>query len=195
MPPSLPAPLPAARAAALRAAPWTYAQVGLTLAHLRDGAPLPERHHQLDRSRPLGYGAATYGRAVEDLFTWQVQRRAGLDVRADARADEPGAVALLTIGPWPFVVRAPVRVVDVLAEPTRAGFSYGTLPGHPERGEESFVVSIDDAGAVRLTVTAFSRGGPWWARLGAPVASYVQKRTTDRYLAALVTPVTPSTAP
>lgn len=186
MPPSLPAPLSSTRALALRSASWTYPQVGATLAHLRDGTPLPERHHQLTRSRPLGYGGATYDAAVQDLFTWQVQRRAGLAVRADARADEPGAVAELVVGPWPLAVAAPVRVVDVLDEPGRAGFAYGTLPGHPESGEEAFVVSIDDDGAVRLTVTAFSRAGTWWARAGAPVATYVQKRVTDRYLAALV---------
>jgi uncharacterized protein (UPF0548 family) len=35
---------------------------------------------------------------------------------------------------WPRDV--PCRVVYVVDEPRRAGFAYGTLPGHPEIGGE-----------------------------------------------------------
>ena len=36
-------------------------------------------------------------------------------------------------------LQAPCRVVYVIDEPDIRGFAYGTLPGHPESGEERFV--------------------------------------------------------
>ncbi len=80
---------------------------------------------------------------------------------------------------------APVRVVDVVDEPTRRGFAYGTLPGHPESGEESFVVELGETGDVTLTITAVSRPASRLARLAGQVGRRVQSRITDRYLSAL----------
>lgn len=68
--------------------------------------------------------------------------------------------------------------------PDRAGFAYGTLPGHPESGEEAFVVSRAPDG-VRFTITAFSRPATWLARLGGPVTLLGQEYFTRRYLRAL----------
>ena len=55
---------------------------------------------------------------------------------------------------------APVRVVYVIDEPNRKGFAYGTLDGHPESGEESWIVDQTDDGSVWLIVvpTSLSRG-------------------------------------
>lgn len=69
--------------------------------------------------------------------------------------------------------------------PGRRGFAYGTLPGHPECGEERFCVEWRDDDTVALNIVAFSRPATWWARAGAPVARLVQRRITDRYLRAL----------
>ncbi len=54
----------------------------------------------------------------------------------------------------PVWVHAPCRVVRVVDALGRRRFAYGTLAGHPERGEEAFVVELDDTGAVWLAVTA-----------------------------------------
>lgn len=70
----------------------------------------------------------------------------------------PGAVAIiLRLGVGSLAVEAPVRVVYLVDEPHRKGFAYGTLPGHPESGEEAFVVELHDGGAVTFAITAFSR--------------------------------------
>ena len=45
----------------------------------------------------------------------------------------------------------------VTNQPDRQGFAYGTLPGHPECGEEAFIVEQHDDGAVTFAITAFSR--------------------------------------
>ena len=75
----------------------------------------------------------------------------------------------------PLRIVAPTRVVYVIDEPDRRGFAYGTLPGHPESGEEVFIVERQ-AGSTSVEVRAFSRPGRWFTRLGAPVARRIQRR-------------------
>jgi len=84
-------------------------------------------------------------------------------------------------------MRIPSRVVYVVDEPDRAGFAYGTLPGHPEQGEELFLLENDDQNRVLFTVSAFSRGTSTLARLGGPVTGRFQQRMTSRDLTALDT--------
>jgi uncharacterized protein (UPF0548 family) len=105
------------------------------------------------------------------------------------RAVGPGDSAVLGIPFGPFRLKAPVRVVYIVREPKRRGFAYGTLPGHPERGEEGWIVEQREDGSVWITVRAFSRpGGPgWWAVY--PVLRIVQEVYTRRYLRALAGPL------
>ncbi|CAM5304941.1 hypothetical protein SMICM304S_05948 [Streptomyces microflavus] len=56
----------------------------------------------------------------------------------------------------------------------RTGFGYGTLSGHPEIGEECFVVDLAEDGTVWFTVMAFSRPAVWYARLAGPIVPQVQ---------------------
>lgn len=86
--------------------------------------------------------------------------------------------------PW-LALAAPCRIVGVLDEPDRWGFAYATLPGHPEQGEESFVVSIATEGMVKFTIAAFSRPGERITRLAGPVGRAMQKAGTNGYLKAL----------
>ena len=98
---------------------------------------------------------------------WRMHRDAGLRVAATDDRAAVGTVVVLGVGLGPVRLLTPCRVVEVTAEPDRAGFAYGTLPGHQERGEERFeVVRRDDD--VALEITAFSRHAAWYARLGAP---------------------------
>ncbi len=75
-------------------------------------------------------------------------------------------------------------MVAVVDEPDRRGFSYGTLPGHPECGEEEFLLERAADGSLRLTVTASSRPATVLARAGGPVTGLVQRVMTRRYLRA-----------
>lgn len=73
-------------------------------------------------------------------------------------------------------------MVDVVDQPGVQGFAYGTLPGHPEAGEERFLIHFD---TVRATIRAFSRPARWYTKLGAPLARRIQDKTTEKYLDAL----------
>lgn len=68
-----------------------------------------------------------------------------------------------------------VRVLSVYCEKTRAGFSYGTLIGHPETGMNEFSFVVIDAGIVASVHTVAAPALPL-PRLLAPVF-------TNRYIA------------
>ena len=97
----------------------------------------------------------------------------------------------LRLGIGPLSILAPCRVLWVIDEPDRAGFAYGTLPGHPESGIEQFTVTRTDTGVVRFHLDAVSKPATWYARLGAPVSRLVQEVVTRRYLRALSTRAAP----
>lgn len=146
---------------------------------------MPSGYQTLDVTQPIGRGQEWFETAAQRVLSWDMHRRAGLLVNTDrpdvaAHAD---AVLEIRLGPW--WMQAPVRVVEVLQEPATAGFAYGTLPGHPETGEERFLVHLDAEGIVRAQIRAFFRPGRWFTRLGRPIARRIQDATTQRYLNAL----------
>lgn len=159
----------------LRAAPLTYDEVGATLGDL------PTGYHHLDETFVIGRGRLAFDDAAAALLSWGVQRGAGLRVAASSDRVELGSVALVRLGWGPFALRAPVRVVEVVEHPDACGFVYGTLAGHPESGEERFLVEIDTDERVTLRITAFSRPGSVLARSLGPVGRVVQRWVTRRY--------------
>jgi uncharacterized protein (UPF0548 family) len=161
----------------LETQPLTYAEVGATRGEL------PPDYHHVSRSMVVGSGRRDFDIAADAVFDWQAQRGSG--VRVEAGPVEEGAVARLFLGPGRLAITAPARVVYVVDEPDRRGFGYGTLPGHPESGEESFVVSIRPDGSVVFSVTAFSRPATLLTRLGGPVARGFQRVMADQYCRAI----------
>ncbi|HVS34550.1 MAG TPA: DUF1990 family protein [Gemmataceae bacterium] len=75
------------------------------------------------------------------------------------------------------------RVTDVFDGPAdgvwRAGFTFRTLRGHPELGEETFFVEKDPAtGAVRAGLRSWSRPGLWLTRRLSWIARLMQVRAS-----------------
>jgi uncharacterized protein (UPF0548 family) len=71
------------------------------------------------------------------------------------------------------------RVTDRFDRPEghfwRTGFSYRTLEGHPECGEETFCVEKDlDTGAVLVALRSWSRPGILLARVLRPLTRFLQ---------------------
>ncbi|MGY1748431.1 DUF1990 family protein [Modestobacter sp. SYSU DS0511] len=161
-------------------APFTYPEVGAT----RD-AELPAGYDHVDRRERIGSGATEFDRAAAAVFRWAAQRAAGLRIQASGPASTVGTVVLMTAGLRRLGLDIPCRVVWVVDEPYRRGFGYGTLPGHPESGEESFVVTRAPDGEVHYELRAFSRLATPLARLGAPISSWVQSLALDRYVTAM----------
>ncbi|OEJ34644.1 DUF1990 family protein [Streptomyces subrutilus] len=137
--------------------------------------PLPAGYHHLHHRTRVGRGRAAFEAAGVAVTTFQAHRTSGMLVRADAGAVRPGGRVVVGIGWGPLRISAPCEVVWTAYEPTRVGFAYGTLAGHPESGEESFVVELDADGTVWFTVTAFSRPAGWYTRLAGPVVPVLQR--------------------
>jgi uncharacterized protein (UPF0548 family) len=163
----------------LATASFTYPEVGAT----RD-AELPPGYTHGRREAVVGQGRAAFVRATAAVFDWRIQRSTGLRVRASGPPREAGAVVVLTAGLRRLGYDIPCRVVWARTEGDEQGFAYGSLPGHPESGEESFVVGLrgDD---VVFTTRVFSRPATPLARLGGPVSRAVQAAALDRYVASI----------
>jgi uncharacterized protein (UPF0548 family) len=161
----------------------TYPDVGM----VRTGR-VPAGYHRLHHRSQVGAGDGVWARAADAVLTWQMHRAAGMRVDATAPRAATGVTLVGSIGRGPLRMAAPCRVVWA-AEPRddglRAGFAYGTLPGHPERGEEAFLVEQAGDGSVWLTVEAFSQPATWYARVGGPVVPLFQMLWARRCAASL----------
>lgn len=156
----------------------TYAPPGISLE--------PGRPTELHRGRWAtalpGDDAFERGRAA--LHDWAVHRGSGISVITDGPLEVGTNVAMAAPLPLGFV-DASCRIVRRLDEPDRFGFAYGTLPVHPETGEEAFIVSRAADGAVTFTVAAASKPVHPLARLAPPIADRLQDAACRRYLDAM----------
>ena len=156
----------------------TYPSVGASVRGLA-----PRGFRRVERSVGVGGGEAAVARAAAAARGWGRPRGGGRRGGAPDRALREGDDVVMRVPLWPRDV--PCRVVAVVEEPRRAGFAYGTLPGHPERGEEAFVVELSEDETVRLRVRAFSRPASPIFWIGYPAVRLMQAIYTRRYLASL----------
>lgn len=160
---------------------FTYPEVGATAKQM------PQGYDYLRAQRVVGMGQDLFEDCGNTILNWGIQKGAGFLLENSDRVVVDGQNHLgLHWGP--FRTWAACRVVYVLEEPHRKGFAYGTLPGHPERGEESFIVSIDDLGVVTFEIRAFSKPARWFAKVGSPLIRFLQQHVTWRYLDAVHPP-------
>lgn len=118
----------------------------------------PGRYRRHEHTAVVGQGDAQWEAAAAAVLHWAVKTRSGFDVRPAARVqvgDRPLVIARLGV----LRVREPVEVVEVVDRPDRVGFAYRTLPGHPLRGEEAFILSRS-GDAICLTVRSLTRPAP-----------------------------------
>ncbi len=146
---------------------------------------MPAGYQHLERTRTVGHGVEDFRRVSDAVMSWGVQRGAGLRVDATSGQAAKGGIVTVRLGVGSLAVKAPCVVVYTVDEARRRGFAYGTLPGHPERGEELFLVEHRDDDSVRLTIRAFSRPALWWSRALGPASRLVQRAVTARYLRVL----------
>ena len=162
-----------------------FAEVGATRATVLDGATLPEGWNHLRLDRVVGRGDAAFEAAAECVLAWGMHRGTGLGVLAERPRAELGSTVVVAIGLSRARLLAPCRVVWTVEEPRRRGFGYAALPGHPEEGEEAFLVSRDAEGAVTFTVVAFSRPARRLTRLAGPVVVLGQRLAAHGYARAV----------
>lgn len=149
---------------------FTYPEVGATRL-----GPLPDGYHHLHHRTAVGRGRAAFDVAGTAVTQWRMHRAGGARVVASAARAEAAVTVQVSLDIGPVRFTAPCQVVWTAYERNRTGFAYGTCEGHPERGEESFVVELADDGTVWFTVLAFSRPASWYTRLAGPLVPVVQR--------------------
>jgi uncharacterized protein (UPF0548 family) len=109
----------------------TYDEIGASL-----GSAFPAGYTH-DRYEVRLGDASAMARGSEALRRWAAHRGAGVEVMPGNREIAVGVTVILTLPIGPVRAIAACRIVGVVEEPTRFGFAYGTLPLHPEQGEET----------------------------------------------------------
>lgn len=119
-----------------RADDLTYGHVGSTLdASRRLGLPVRQ-----EERRHIGSGQVGFEAAKAALRAWSPQRAVGASINPPRIRPDLGETVVLGLGIGPVRLSVPTRVVAVVDESDRYGYAYGTLPGHPECGEELFLI-------------------------------------------------------
>ena len=162
----------------------SFPEVGATRAVLLDGLDPPAGYHHLRYRRLIGRGEEAFALAAGAVRGWDMHRSAGMRVDASGPA-AAGETVVSRLGPALLGLVAPCRVVWSVDEAARSGFGYATLPGHPEEGEEGFLVSLDPGDAVWVEIASFSKPGRWFTKVAGPIARSGQALFARRCASAL----------
>lgn len=161
--------------------PYSYPEIGATQStNYPNGYTID--HNQIE----LGSNDKTFERAREALKSWLPQQATKIGVHPKSAKLKPDESFLLAIVELPFfVIAAPSRVVYLIDEEHRFGYAYGTLKGHPERGEVRFLVQREMHGQVVFQVDSFSKRSSRLVKLARPIARRIQIRATQIYLSSM----------
>ncbi len=149
--------------------------------------PACRRGWNVDQHRVrLGEGSEVFARARAAIDAWEMFPSEMTKVFGQEKPRENLVVAILyRVSFLPLWLLMPARIVYPIHETVmrdgetveRYGFAYGTLPDHPERGEERFLIEWrhgDDS--VHYDLLAVSQPRHALARLAYPFARHEQAR-------------------
>jgi uncharacterized protein (UPF0548 family) len=145
---------------------------------------MPPDYHHMRAERFVGSGRELMDLGREAIRTWKAQSQMKLILHPQVPDFSEGSVLVfaLPLSPSPFWATGACRIVKIVDEPNRFGFVYGTLPHHPETGEEAFLVHHHDDDRVSFTVTAFSRARALPMRVAGPIGRVIQAKAAEVYL-------------
>jgi len=127
---------------------------------------------------------ADFDRARTGLMSWAAHVGNNVRIYPANKPVEIDSTFLAILNLGPIQVIAPCRIVFAVDEAKLFGFAYGTLDGHPECGEERFVVELRNDGTY-FRITSFSRPANVVMRIASPVASPIQRIVNRGYIGAL----------
>jgi len=157
-----------------RKAAFNYGEVGQSLG------PTPAGYAANHGRVRLGYGGAIFNKAVDALRNWKMIDLGWVSLCWPGAKIEVGTTVAVLARHFGFWSLHPARIVFLVddddAPMRRSGFAYGTLQGHGERGEETFIIErlhADDS--VWYDLRSFSRPGQALTALGYPIALMLQR--------------------
>lgn len=168
----------------------TQAKLSLTYAAVGSSLRTPPAGYVVDHTRVrLGAGERAFDAARAALAHWEHFRLGWLEAIPNDTPIERGQVVGIlarSLGVWSLNACRIVAVIDEDGSVKRFGFSYGTLPGHMESGEERFLIEWQrEEDGVWYDILAFSRPRHFLARLSYPWMRRMQKRFGQESAAAM----------
>lgn len=151
---------------------FNYPEIGATRTQ-----DLPAGYRTFRIRTLVGRGPDAMRTATDAVMEWRMHRAIPVGIDANAPRAAPGVDLTVILA---YLINAPCRIVWTEETERRAGWAYSTLEGHPEYGEESFVVHRDDEDGVSITVTAFIRPAAWYTRAAGPLVPYLQRAYARR---------------
>jgi uncharacterized protein (UPF0548 family) len=156
---------------------FTYPEQGMTRQDV------PQVGYVRDHNRVhLGTGSSLYMESKAALRRWQQFELGWVRVRTNNAPLKPDETVCLQVH-FAFLW----KLFACTSSPIKKfGFAYGTLPGHPESGEERFLIewnSIDDS--VWYDILAYSQPGNFAVALGYPFSRLMQKRFARESMASM----------
>jgi uncharacterized protein (UPF0548 family) len=155
--------------------PLSYDAVGWT----REEQPaMPGWNVDRNRVR-LGAGREVFEAAKRAIGRWAMFPREVASIHDPDQPPRQDLMVGVLYKVWllPMWILFPAKVVWTVEEERRFGFAYGTLPDHPECGEERFVIEWNEADdSVWYDLLAVSRPAHWLARVGYPYTRAEQAR-------------------
>ena len=148
--------------------------IGMLHGDLPDGF-----HHQTWRL-PIEHGDME--RAAAGIRAWAGHEAAGIHRVPTQPTIVAGQTLAMAIPVGPISVSATARIIEVVDEPDRYGFTYSTLPHHPEDGEESFIIERGPNDELEMVVTAMWRGAAVANHVIPPLTRFLQNKAIGRYL-------------
>jgi uncharacterized protein (UPF0548 family) len=137
-----------------------------------------------DHNRAL-LGSDCFAEACAALRAWKMFELGWVEICWPEAPIAVGTVVAPLIRHLGFWSINPARVIAIVDEPRRFGFTYATLEGHAECGEEQFLVEWLENGEVWYDIYAVSRPKHWLAWAGYPVVRAFQLKFAQDSLRAM----------
>ena len=151
--------------------------------HLDPSYPADGDFHEFDREGVVGRGPDAFAAGAAALDGWRMHEGTGITVaRVPLAVGATVTLCTRTLGLWLLFA---CRVTEIHDADGRYGFTYATLPGHPEQGVESFVLHHLDNDDVVLRIHAISRPATRLSKLAGPIGRVLQRRYASAYIAAV----------
>jgi uncharacterized protein (UPF0548 family) len=155
------------------------AQVRLAASSARPTYPDDGVFRPFEYEQTVGHGAASFAVGRDVLRQWRMHRGAG--VRVEPVPLAVGTDVVLWTRTLGLTLVFACRISEVFDDDRNFGFTYTTLPGHPEQGTETFRLElINDV--VQLHIVGESRPALLLNKLSGPVGHRLQKQFTQRYI-------------
>lgn len=145
-------------------------------------SPLAASLRPFEYEQTVGHGPASFETGREVLRNWRMHRDAG--VRVDPVPITVGTDVVLWTRTVGLTLVFACRITEVFDDPHQFGFTYATLPGHPEEGFETFRLElINDV--VQLHIEGASRPALPLTKLSGPIGRRLQQQFTEQYITSM----------